>query len=130
MQQPVDKRPEEKDKFYIDVLGETLAYEVDKIDVVLPEDTDCIVTDSNEDYVTLITCTPYMINTHRLLVRGSRIELEEEEKQEKIQKSNIEDISSKRKINIIISIVSFIIITIVLMMYIFKGGKKKTKKGG
>lgn len=121
---------EEKDKFYIDVLGETLAYEVDKIDVVLPEDTDCIVTDSNEDYVTLITCTPYMINTHRLLVRGSRIELEEEEKQEKIQKSNIEYISSKRKINIIISIVSFIIITIVLMMYIFKGGKKKTKKGG
>lgn len=122
---------EEKDKFYIDVLGETLAYEVDKIDVVLPEDTDCITVEPDKDYITLITCTPYMINSHRLLVRGSRIELEDIENKEKNElKTNIERISSKRKTNIVISIISFIIITIAFMIYIFKGKKKETKKGG
>lgn len=120
---------EKNDKFYIDVLGETLAYEVDKIDIVLPEDTDCIETNSSKDYVTLITCTPYMINTHRLLVRGSRIELEESSEEE-YKNVDLQNITSKRKLNIIISIAIFVIISIIFIIYIFKGKKKKTKKGG
>ena len=121
----------EKDKFYIDVLGETLAYEVDKIDVVLPDDTDTIVVEQNKDYVTLITCTPYMINTHRLLVRGSRVDLEEIEDKENIElETNINNISSKRKNNIFISISIFIFIIVFFVIYSFKGKNKKVRKGG
>lgn len=121
----------EKDKFYIDVLGETLAYEVDKIDVVLPDDTDTIVVEQNKDYVTLITCTPYMINTHRLLVRGSRVDLDEAEVIENIgPETNINNISSKRKNNIFISIAIFIFIIVVFLIYSFKGKNKNARKGG
>lgn len=63
------------DRFYIDVLGETLAYEVDQIDTVLPQDVSKLQIVRGEDLCTLITCTPYGINTHRLLVRGHRIAL-------------------------------------------------------
>ena len=60
------------DKFYIHGPDETLAYEVDQIKVVLPEDTTDLRIAEGKDYVTLVTCTPYGINTHRLLVRGKR----------------------------------------------------------
>lgn len=118
------------DKFYIDVLGETLAYQVDKIDVVLPDDTDTIVVEQDKDYITLITCTPYMINTHRLLVRGSRIELNEIEEAEINElETNIQNISSKRKTNIYITI-AVIIFAVFLIFFIMKykhGGKKHEK---
>ena len=68
------------DIFYIDVLGERLAYQVDQIEQVLPNDNSKIMIESGKDYVTLLTCTPYMINTHRLLVRGTRIEYHAAEK--------------------------------------------------
>ncbi len=58
------------DIFYIKVLDKTLAYKVDQIKVVLPEDTNDLRIIPDEDHVTLLTCTPYGINTHRLLVRG------------------------------------------------------------
>src|SRR5690606_1931225 len=61
------------DLFYIHMLDETLAYKVDKIDVVLPTETNWLEIREDKDYVTLITCEPYMINTHRLLVRGERV---------------------------------------------------------
>ncbi len=61
------------DVFYIHVLDEILAYRVDQIKVVLPDETDDIRIVKGEDYVTLLTCTPYGINDHRLLVRGTRI---------------------------------------------------------
>ena len=63
---------EEGDLFYLHVLGKTLAYKVNQIKVVLPEDTDDIRITEGKDYVTLLTCTPYGINSHRLLVRGER----------------------------------------------------------
>ncbi|MDO4323375.1 MAG: class C sortase [Lachnospiraceae bacterium] len=65
---------EEGDRFYIHVLNRVLAYEVDQIKVVLPEETEDIQIVKGEDYVTLLTCTPYGINSHRLLVRGKRTE--------------------------------------------------------
>ncbi len=61
------------DYFVIHVLGQDLYYLVDRIDVVLPDDTSLLGIEPGEDYVTLVTCTPYGINTHRLLVRGTRI---------------------------------------------------------
>ena len=63
----------EGDTFYIHVLGEVLAYEVDAINTVLPTDTSLLQIEDGKDYVTLVTCTPFGVNTHRLLVRGHRV---------------------------------------------------------
>lgn len=67
------------DVFYLQVLGETLAYQVDAINVVLPYDTTFLGITEGEDYCTLVTCTPFGVNTHRLLVRGTRIPYEDAE---------------------------------------------------
>ncbi|HFI0227302.1 TPA: class C sortase [Streptococcus suis] len=64
------------DQFYIHNIAETLAYEVDQILVVEPSNFDPVMVQSGEDYATLLTCTPYMINSHRLLVRGHRVPYE------------------------------------------------------
>ena len=68
------------DTFTITVLDRVLTYEVDQISVVLPTETDLLQPVEGKDYVTLMTCTPYGINTHRLLVRGKRIENAENQK--------------------------------------------------
>ena len=67
------------DVFYLKVLGETLAYQVDQINTVLPNDTTYLGIEQGEDLCTLVTCTPFGVNTHRLLVRGERIPYEEAE---------------------------------------------------
>lgn len=64
----------EGDTFVLQILDETLTYEVDQIRIVLPYEMDDLEIDPDEDYCTLVTCTPYGINTHRLLVRGHRVE--------------------------------------------------------
>lgn len=78
---------ENGDMFYIYVLDQVLAYQVDQISIVEPSDIEKLKMEEGKDYITLVTCTPYAINTHRLLVRGKRIEYkEEEEKQIKVNK--------------------------------------------
>jgi len=72
------------DLFVIRVLDEIMTYEVDQILIVLPEEMDALAIDPAQDYCTLVTCTPYGVNTHRLLVRGHRTENEELEKLVKI----------------------------------------------
>lgn len=67
------------DVFYLHILDETLAYQVDSIKTVLPYDTSLLGIVSGKDYCTLVTCTPYGVNTHRLLVRGTRIPYEKAE---------------------------------------------------
>lgn len=67
----------EGDVFRINVLDETLTYEVDQISIVLPEEFDDLQIQKGKDLCTLVTCTPYGINTHRLLVRGHRIKTDE-----------------------------------------------------
>ncbi|MDD6021193.1 MAG: class C sortase [Oscillospiraceae bacterium] len=62
------------DVFMMRILNETLTYEVDQVLIVLPSDTEALSIDPKKDYCTLVTCTPYAVNTHRLLVRGHRIE--------------------------------------------------------
>lgn len=72
------------DHFLLHVLDETLCYEVDKISVVKSEDTSALAVEDGQDLVTLLTCTPYGVNTERLLVRGHRVPyVEEEVKEEK-----------------------------------------------
>lgn len=68
------------DKFVLRVLNRTMTYEVDQILTVLPDDTSALQISEDEDYCTLVTCTPYGINTHRFLVRGHRVENDVEEK--------------------------------------------------
>jgi len=105
---------EKGDLFYLEVLGETLAYRVDQIKVVEPTDIDSLMIESSKDYATLVTCTPYGINSHRLLVRGERTEYIEEQDQN-VAGQNI--VRSKRFIIMIVclcflaaSIITFIII--------------------
>lgn len=65
---------EEGEQFYIKVLDEELWYQVVRMDTVLPDDTALLAIEEDKDYVTLVTCVPYGVNSHRLLVRGERIE--------------------------------------------------------
>ena len=66
-------RLKEGDEFYVFVLNHTLAYKVDQIKTVKPDNLDDLQIVKGKDYVTLFTCTPYAVNTHRLLVRGHRV---------------------------------------------------------
>jgi sortase A len=68
----------EGDIFILRTLNEVLTYEVDRISIVLPNQTEELMIYKDEDYCTLMTCTPYGVNTHRLLVRGHRIENDNE----------------------------------------------------
>ena len=77
---------EEGDQFYIHILGEIHAYQVDQIKVVLPDETEDLQINAQEDYVTLVTCTPYGINTHRLLVRGVRVPYVEQTRENEAEK--------------------------------------------
>ena len=69
---------EDGDHFLLYILDDILCYEVDKISVVDPEDTKDLVVEEGKDFVTLLTCTPYGVNTQRLLVRGHRVDYEPE----------------------------------------------------
>lgn len=85
------------DKFYIKALDETIAYEIDQIKTVLPNDVSEIQIVNGEDYVTLLTCTPYGVNTHRLLVRGTRVpyngEIDEEEEEKPTEEKPVVEAS-------------------------------------
>ena len=68
----------EGDRFCLQILDETLTYEVDQILIVEPDETAALLIEEGQDYCTLVTCTPYGVNSHRLLVRGHRVENETE----------------------------------------------------
>lgn len=74
----------EGDAFYIEVMGERLKYQVDQIKVVLPEEIGDLQPIAGQDLITLITCTPYGVNTHRLLVRGHQVPIEPKDNVDKI----------------------------------------------
>jgi len=104
-------RMEIGDKFYIHVLDEVLEYKVDNISVVEPEDAELISVVSGKDHVTIVTCTPYGINSHRLLVRGIRSngQISDEDEGTKLDVQNdIEIIEMKYLITI-----SMIVITLI-----------------
>ena len=68
----------EGDTFLLHIMDKTFAYEVDQINIVLPTETEGLGISEGKDYVTLVTCTPYGVNSHRLLVRGHRVDYNEE----------------------------------------------------
>lgn len=85
------------DRFYIKILNQTLAYEVDQIKVVTPNQTEALQPVDGKDYVTLVTCTPYAVNTHRLLVRGVRTEFTPQAEEElKHQEESMKEFARKR----------------------------------
>lgn len=113
------------DQFYIYVLDQILAYEVDQITIIEPDNTDYLTMNNNEDYVTLVTCTPYAVNTHRLLVRGHRVEYKEEVLSTTVvsKKSTTADIVFY--IGITIAIITFIV-AIIIIIFINKKNNKTT----
>ncbi len=118
------------DLFYIQILDEVHAYKVDRIDTIKPDELKKLTIYEGEDYITLITCTPYGINTHRLLVRGSRTEYIPEERE--IPKSGFVEVMNIDKYQIIgitIGIVLLIIILILILVFIeLKRKKDKEEK--
>lgn len=117
------------DQFYITVLGETLAYEVDQILTVEPDEVEALMVVEGEDYVTLLTCTPYGINTHRLLVRGTRIPYEEEAELMFQESSNWLSGIGRQDLYILIAVSVIITFYIILLIIWLVKKRKKCKKG-
>ena len=103
------------DEFYISNIKGTIAYKVDNIKVVLPTNFSDLSIDKNKDYVTLMTCTPYRINTHRLLVRGHRIPYNK----------NVKEKKRKVLYKIVLTILIVLILMIIGILYFRKRRKKK-----
>lgn len=78
------------DRFRLGVLDQVLTYEVDQILIVEPQDTEALLIEEGKDLCTLVTCTPYGINTHRLLVRGHRVETEKDTKNVRVTSDAIQ----------------------------------------
>lgn len=112
------------DIFMLRVLDETLTYEVDQIHIVLPDEMDDLYIAEGKDYCTLITCTPYGINTHRMLVRGRRIENPEAATMIRVTSDAI------RIDPILVAPIAALPMLLVLAVYLIAnpGGKKKKKK--
>ncbi|NGT74460.1 sortase, partial [Clostridium perfringens] len=108
----------EGDFFYINIFGERLAYKVDEINIVKPNDTSKINISPNKDYVTLLTCYPYGINTERLLVRGERI-FQKDTNSNKVDNS-VNDINKNRYINKKLIIISLVLIIFSVLVIILK----------
>ena len=115
---------EEGDVFYLHVLDEVLAYKVDQIKVVLPEETQDIGIVEGKDYCTLVTCTPYAINTHRLLVRGRRISTPDKLKHIRVTADAV-------KIEPIITapIMALPLLLVLLLWLLFSNRKRKSTRG-
>lgn len=113
------------DSFFITVLGEKLAYEVDQILTVLPEELDALEIQEGEDLVTLVTCTPYAVNTHRLLVRGHRVEyVEQTAAPVTVIEKVVEQTGYTRVISLVAMIVFFILV-ILIWLVVRRRRKKK-----
>ena len=126
---------EEGNIFYMEVLGEKLAYKVDQIKIVEPHDTSDLVINSTEDYVTLVTCTPYGVNSHRLLVRGVRVPYTEQIEKE-IEKEQSDKVRSTwlteyfKALTIGLSVLGVILIIFIIFIVIRKKiSRKKNLKG-
>lgn len=119
------------DTFTIKVLDQVLTYQVDQIKTVLPEETQDLAIDPEKDYVTLVTCTPYAINTHRLLVRGVRIPtpVQTEEKHAETVKNEKKHLSPLTISTMVAEAVIAILLVLILISFLRSVcGKKKRKE--
>ncbi len=114
---------EEGDVFYLTILDQTLTYQVDKITVILPEDSSELVLFPGKDYCTLMTCTPYGINTHRLLVRGVRVENDKE----LIDVRVTADALKIEPLYVVPFIAGPVLLLMILWVILFAGRKKKSR---
>ena len=112
------------DHFLIHVLNKTLCYEVDKISVVKPEETSALAVEEGEDLVTLLTCTPYGVNTERLLVRGHRVPYEEQKVAD--EKTPLSGISLHT--NYLLWVIIGLVITTIFILMLYLKEKKLQKK--
>ena len=111
----------EGDIFMLRILDEVLTYEVDKISIVEPQDTSTLEIEQGKDYCTLVTCTPYGVNSHRLLVRGHRVE--------NLKKYTITLVSEGQQIDpLIVAPVVAMPVLIALFIRLMVPGKRKTYK--
>ncbi|HFC9135120.1 TPA: class C sortase [Enterococcus faecium] len=101
-----------EDHFYIEINGQYLAYQVDQIKTVEPTETEALQIKGNQDLVTLVTCTPYMVNSHRLLVRGHRIAVEPEEIKESLEKVKQSKCTAFLLLNGLIGVLLFLFLAI------------------
>ena len=112
------------DTFVLFVLNEVLTYEVDQIRIVLPEELNDLAIEEGKDYCTLVTCTPYGINTHRMLVRGHRIE--------NIQADTVAARVTADAIQVdtllVTPVVAAPMLLVLLIILLCQGGKKKPEK--
>ena len=114
------------DIFILHILGKNLAYKVDQIKTVLPEETSELDIVEGEDYVTLVTCTPYGVNTHRLLVRGTRTEYVEEEKSNDTIPQKLAQTDPKK----VLAAGSAVLVILILLVYlIVRRGEKRRVSG-
>lgn len=115
---------EEGDHFLLHILDDTLCYQVDKISVVEPEDTAVLAVEDGEDLVTLLTCTPYGVNSHRLLVRGHRVPYELEEiKDEKLSLTNM-----SLHTNYLLWIIVGLLVTAIFSLVLYRREKKLERR--
>ena len=112
------------DHFLIHVLNKTLCYEVDKISVVKPEETSALAVEEGEDLVTLLTCTPYGVNTERLLVRGHRVPYEEQKVAD--EKTPLSGISLHT--NYLLWVIVGLAVTAIFILVLYLKEKKLQKK--
>ena len=109
----------EGDTFELHILNEILTYEVDQISVVEPDEVEKLEIEEGKDYCTLVTCTPYGINTHRLLVRGHRVANREKAEEETIVSETVQE-ETKAGFSIIplVAVLIFIVLVILLLIRI------------
>ena len=112
------------DKFIMRVLDEVLTYEVDQILIVEPTDVSTLMIEAGKDLCTLVTCTPYGINSHRLLVRGHRIE-----NQEEAQAIRVTSDAIQIEPLIVAPAVALPMLLVLLMILLVSGGKTKSAGG-
>lgn len=113
------------DVFYLNVLGETLTYQVDQIKVVLPDELDDLAIDPDQDYCTLITCTPYGVNTHRLLVRGVRVETPADEAASATTTHSGSQWMAEYRTALLISLAIFVVGLLLLLLAGWRRRKKR-----
>jgi len=114
------------DRFYIRVYDEVMAYEVDQILTVLPDETQSLATEEDKDLVTLMTCTPYGVNTHRLLVRGHRVEYEEE--LYGLQQSSHAPVSTSMFVRVLCGVLGLLLAALIVFLFGRRQKKSEEKK--
>ena len=112
---------EEGDIFMIRTLDQTLTYEVDQIRIVLPDEVDDLKVEEGKDLCTLVTCTPYGINTHRLLVRGHRVANQEEAEAVRVTAD------AMQVDNRIVAMCIAVPVLVLLLIYVAFGGSRRKR---